>query len=279
MLGRPHPRFQRQAEKWRPAAADTGGSPNRRWIVIDTSAGSMRSVEFGPPATLGARDWPVGLAVRDVWQVTDERPARRRRARRSQPARGGAPSGASRRSGTPRCGRQTPSSRPAYGSFVGNLPLAVPAFGDYPSRHGSLVRSDQRPARALEVAACRRSARCGCRKPSPRCSASSVRSRRTLDAQVSFTHRRSSDLATFRVPSSERRCLLVESGGLGSYHELQISARRTWAKDQQLFVSYVRSAATGELNDFTAVFQGMDSPLVQPGGVARADDRRAATAC
>jgi hypothetical protein len=89
-----------------------------------------------------------------------------------------------------------------------------------------------------------------------------------LDAQVSFTHRRSSDLATFRVPTSSGQ-LLVESGGTGSYNELQISARRTWPKDQQLFVSYVRSEATGELNDFTAVFKGMDSPLVQPGGVAR----------
>ena len=104
--------------------------------------------------------------------------------------------------------------------------------------------------------------------------ASSVRSPRNLDAQVSFTHRESSDLATFRVPTSSG-LLLVESGGLGSYNELQVSARRTWPKDQQLFVSYVRSESAGELNDFTAVFKGMDSPLVQPGGVARLDDGRA----
>ena len=31
----------------------------------------------------------------------------------------------------------------------------------------------------------------------------------------------------------------------------------------------MRSSAEGELNDFSAVFQGMDSPLVQPGGRAR----------
>jgi hypothetical protein len=48
-----------------------------------------------------------------------------------------------------------------------------------------------------------------------------------------------------------------------------VSTRRTWANDQQVFVSYVRSSAQGELNDFTEVFRGMDSPLVQPGGMAR----------
>jgi len=36
-----------------------------------------------------------------------------------------------------------------------------------------------------------------------------------------------------------------------------------------LFVSYVRSRAVGELNEFAAMFQAMDTPILQPGGRAR----------
>jgi hypothetical protein len=91
---------------------------------------------------------------------------------------------------------------------------------------------------------------------------------RGLDAQVGFTHRRSYNLATFHVPT-DSGILSVDSDGHGSYDEFQVSARKTWVNDQQLFVSYVRSAADGELNEFSSVFQGRDSPLVQPGGLTR----------
>ena len=50
---------------------------------------------------------------------------------------------------------------------------------------------------------------------------------------------------------------------------MQISARKTWLDDQQLFVSYVRSSGRGEINDFTSLFGFVDSPLLQPGAFAR----------
>src|SRR5262249_28536132 len=59
------------------------------------------------------------------------------------------------------------------------------------------------------------------------------------------------------------------SDGAGSYRELQVSVRRTWDNDQQVFVSYVRAASMGELNDFASIFQAMDTPLLQPAGRAR----------
>ena len=62
---------------------------------------------------------------------------------------------------------------------------------------------------------------------------------------------------------------VVRSTGTGSYRELQVSVRQTWPHDQQLFVSYVRSSAHGELNDFAALFQTLDTPLLQPGGPSR----------
>jgi hypothetical protein len=89
-----------------------------------------------------------------------------------------------------------------------------------------------------------------------------------LDAQVGFTKRRSSRLPTLDVPRDSGR-MVVRGDGVGDYREIQVSARRRWANDQQLFVSFVRSISNGELNDFAALFGGFDVPLVQPGGQAR----------
>jgi hypothetical protein len=63
--------------------------------------------------------------------------------------------------------------------------------------------------------------------------------------------------------------MVVRGDGVSTYREVQISVRKKWENEQQLFVSYVRSASKGELNDFAALFGGWDAPLVQPGGMAR----------
>jgi hypothetical protein len=91
----------------------------------------------------------------------------------------------------------------------------------------------------------------------------------TLDAQISVAERSSSRLATLTVPVASGP-LVVRSDGRAHYREVQISARKRWDNDQQLFVSYVRSVSVGELNDFSTLFQGHDYPLLQPGGRSRA---------
>jgi hypothetical protein len=235
-------------------------------IVNDVEGRMVRSVEFGGPASFGAHDRPVGLAVRDVWHLTDrlqlDAGARVDHSRHG----GGAPSGrAGVRYALDPAGLTV--IKAGYGSFVGNLPLAVPAFGDYPSRVDRWFDPDGgQPIRHTMLRPAVGSLHL------PRAVAAVVGIERQLaqglDVQVGFTHRRSSGLATFRVPM-DGGLLSVDSGGYGSYREVQVSTRRTWANDQQVFVSYVRSSAQGELNDFTEVFRGMDSPLVQPGGMAR----------
>jgi hypothetical protein len=52
------------------------------------------------------------------------------------------------------------------------------------------------------------------------------------------------------------------------YRELQISARRTWTRDAQVFVSYVRATSDGELNDFGTLFTRLAAPLLEPGGMS-----------
>jgi len=44
--------------------------------------------------------------------------------------------------------------------------------------------------------------------------------------------------------------------------------RKTWIHDAQLFVSYVRSSSTGDVNDFGSLFTNLDTPLLEPGGRA-----------
>src|SRR5207249_737858 len=154
-----------------------------------------------------------------------------------------------------------------YGSFVGNLPLGAEAFGDYPTRiereidaESGAVVSEKTFEPMVE------------RLRQPRAVAATIGVERQLmaglDAQVSFTTRSSRRLPTLDVPKSGG-LLFLRGDGVADYREVQVSARRTFEKDQQVFVSYVRSISTGELNDFAALTQGFDLPLVQPGGIAR----------
>jgi hypothetical protein len=50
------------------------------------------------------------------------------------------------------------------------------------------------------------------------------------------------------------------SDARSTYDEYQVSARQLWANNQQVFVSYVRSSARGELNDFMTLFTGFVPP-------------------
>jgi hypothetical protein len=61
--------------------------------------------------------------------------------------------------------------------------------------------------------------------------------------------------------------------GESRYRELQVSARKTWANESQVFVSYVRSSSIGDVNDFGSLFTNLDAPQLEPGGRApiRAD--------
>jgi hypothetical protein len=93
-----------------------------------------------------------------------------------------------------------------------------------------------------------------------------------LDGLAGVTVRRASRLPTLDVPPAGG-LLSVASTGRSRYQEVQLAVRRTWARDNQVFVSYVRSSARGDLNDFGTLFSAVDAPLVEPaGGAALAAD-------
>ena len=86
--------------------------------------------------------------------------------------------------------------------------------------------------------------------------------------QVGVTNRNASSAPTIGV-STTGGPLVVSSTGRSTYRDVEFAMRKLWPHGQQLFVSYVRSSARGQLNDFSSLFQEMDTPLLQPGGMAR----------
>jgi hypothetical protein len=251
----------------------TGSVTERPILVVDALGRKVRTVGFGPgggtdTAALDASDRPAYIAARDVWHASERLQI----------------DGGMRVDYNGSHGPRAPSARvglrlgldasevtilkAGYGSFVGDLPLLVQAFGAYP------VRTDTQfdPATGatigtpLSLQPTIRDLR------QPRAVALSIGVERQLrpglDAQVSVTERNSIRLATLEV-LAQSGPLTATSSGTGRYQELQLSVRRRFERDQQIFVSYVRSDAKGELNDFSTQVQGFDAPLVQPGGRAR----------
>lgn len=235
--------------------------------VEDERGRLVRLVEFGAPSALSASDAPVALTARDVWTVGN-------RLQLDVGARVDRDSsyGALARSG--RVGLRyafeddsTTVIRAGYGGFVGRLPLAVEAFDGYPTRIDTTIDAETGSVleRTVLVPTVER-----LQLPRARAFTLQVERRlgRLLDGQIGFTNRQSTHLATLEVPTVSGAAA-VRSTGTGSYRELQLSIRKSWLHDQQMFVSYVRSSALGELNDFATLFQPLDTPLLQPGGVSR----------
>src|SRR5438270_9635484 len=112
------------------------------------------------------------------------------------------------------------------------MPLGAEAFGDYPSRVDREIDPDTGAVVSEKVF-----------EPmveqlrQPRAVAATIGIERQLmprlDAQVSFTDRRSTRLPTLSVPATSGQ-LVVRGDGRSDYRELQVSARRTFERDQQV---------------------------------------------
>ena len=242
------------------------GSVAERSIVVNNQSGEVvRTIDFGAPSSIAAHDWPTGLALRDVWRASDR--VQLDAGLRADYSRYGGTE-PSARAGVRYEMNETGTTvlKAGYGTFVGGLPLAVPSYSGYAPRIDRRIDPTSGDAVTLTFTPTVGQLRL------PRARALTVGFERQimprLDAQVSATVRKSTHLATLLVPATSGP-LLAESTGSASYRELQLSVRRTWEHDQQLFVSYVRSSSRGELNDFSALYRALAVPLVQPGGVSQ----------
>jgi hypothetical protein len=242
------------------------GSVTEDSVLVEGDRGDLvRAVHFGSTSPLSARDLPYEASLRDLWRVSS----------RLQIDAGARIDGINRYGALPsaRGGVRYALDdagltvvKAGVGNFVGKIPLAAPAFAGYPVR--TELRFDE-TGRTTTTSVFHPTVD---RLRMPNAFAVTVQVERQIrpgmDAQVGFTRRRSTRLATLDVPEGGGP-LTVRSDGRSTYEEYQISVRQLWANSQQLFVSYVRSSARGELNDFITLFNGFDQPLLQPGGMAR----------
>ncbi|MBI3949116.1 MAG: TonB-dependent receptor [Acidobacteria bacterium] len=66
-----------------------------------------------------------------------------------------------------------------------------------------------------------------------------------------------------------RGILELSNGGRSRYKEFQITGRYQYGESSNFFISYVRSAATGDLNTFNEFFGNFENPILRPNEVSR----------
>jgi len=235
--------------------------------VLDASGTIIRSLSFGPPTTIAANDRGGSIAVRDLWRPTS-----------SLQIEGGVRGDFSSLAGW------APSARVGFryslgsdgasvlkggvGTFVGSVPLSAPAFAGFPTRFDktSNLSADSfsptewvlRPSvSGLEL---------------PRAFAANLRLERALsptwDATLGVGLRRASRLATLDV-RPDLGLARVASDGRSQYREAEVGLRHTWGDASVFFISYTRSSAVGESNDFSSLFGNGDPEVLQRGEMAR----------
>jgi hypothetical protein len=239
-----------------------GSVAERRVDVRDAAGTLVRVVGFGPPSVFGADDGGLGVALRDLWR-RGERLQLDMGARGDWSDLGGfSPSG--RVGFRYSLGDDATVVKGGLGTFVGSVPLTAAAFGGFPMRFEGEPGGGEAPLVGLKPVVGRLTL--------PRALASNVHVERRIgrgwEAMLGLGLRRSSRLATLSVRESEGS-LVVESAGRSTYRGVEAALRHTWGARDQVFVSYTRSSARGELNDFSTLFASGDTEILQTGGVAR----------
>ena len=230
--------------------------------IVDESGRLLRMIQFGPAGDLTPSETYQGVGVRDSWDIT-----KRLQVDLGVRFDGGASSDTlvvgprlAVRYSVDDAGRTT--IRGSAGRYVGRAPLGAAAFGAFPSRTDTTFNAvtgapEQmlmfRPASSL--------------LPLPYADAIAVeleqRIGSTMELQAAVRQRRGHRLPTITVPVAGG-LTPVEGVGESQYRELQLSFRKTFTDESQVFMSYVRASSTGDINDFGSLFTNLDAPLLEP---------------
>ncbi len=246
------------------ADARLRGAVTERTVDVTDAAGALvRRIRFGAPGALAASAGRASLAVRDSWRVSG-RLRLDGGVRVDWTSLGGGAVPSARLGARYALGGATTVSG-TVGEFVGTIPLLVPAFAGYPVRVDT--RFDPASGAALPPAVL---------APSvgglalPRARVLDLRVERHLaagwDVLVAGSLRRASRLATLDIRPG---ALVVASAGASRFHELEMAARHTWGDGNEAFVSYTRSSARGNLNDFSSLFALGDVEVLRPDSTGR----------
>jgi len=240
------------------------GSIETHPIDIQDSEGRlMRFIRTAQVPRLTASDTIGGFGVRDLWTPTA-------RVQLDLNVRGDFPTyGAA--SFSPRFAmsymfdnKAQTTVKGSVGRFVGRLPLGAIAFDQLGSRVDvsfvpgvGLIRRAFTPSVASLTL--------------PHSDMISIEVEhkilQSLEFQAAFRRRTGFELPTVEVSPLGGDTSLASSG-TSTYKEFAVSVRQTWRADRELFVSYVRSTSSGNVNDYGTLVTNLDAPLFEPAGQA-----------
>ncbi len=87
---------------------------------------------------------------------------------------------------------------------------------------------------------------------------------RNLAVRLSYQQRQSRRDLVLDPLETPQPILLLRNAGRSLYREYQVSARYAFKEKSQLVVSYVRSRATGDLNDFNRFLGNFENSIIRP---------------
>ena len=245
----------------------SGSLEDQEIRIVDAGGRLARRIEFGPAGVLNPSEMYLGGGVRDLWDVTSRLQIDLGLRFDGGAAAAGAlgPRAGLRYIAGP-AGRTT--LRGSLGRYVGRVPLAAAAFGQFPSRTDTMFDPATQAVRRTRFYVPVVSA-----LPLPRADAFALevehRIGPSFELQAAVRQRNSSRLPTVEVPPDGGDTPVLGTGE-GRYRELQLAVRKTWPNESQLFLSYVRSSSVGDVNDFGTMFTNLDAPLLEPGARAAA---------
>lgn len=241
----------------------TGSITTHPIEIQDATGRVVRLIQTAQVPLLSASDVVAGIGVRDLWAPAP-------RLQIDLNVRGDLPSAGSADL-SPRLGMSYAFDDTArtvvkgtIGRFVGRIPLGALAFGQLGARTDVSFAATAPGTRVTYT-------------PTvdafdlPYTNMLSIELEHkilpTLEFQAAFRSRTGHELPTIDVPAAGGAAALRPTGS-SSYKEFAVAVRQTWRADRELFVSYVRSSSSGNVNDYGSLVTNLDAPLFEPAGTS-----------
>ena len=247
--------------------------------ILDTAGQLRRRIEFDNSRPFDRSDLELGFYGQDQWTITPGF-ALNLGGRFERQSISGAFRSAPRLgfSWTPFGARQM-VVRGGTGVFYDRVPLSVYAFDRYPDRiiatygpDGAVVDGPRRFVNFISRVADHqfpfiRASRTN-NNFAPYSKAWSIEVEQPLTKharlRANYTQSHSAGLLIVNPEQVDGRDAIVLRGdGRSRYRQLEISAKLTWREEENFFLSYVRSRARGDLNEFNTYLGNFPSPVVR----------------
>jgi hypothetical protein len=248
--------------------------------ILDTDGNLVRRIEFDGGHPFDNTDTEVGIYAQDQW-VINSGLALNLGARFERQGISGALRSAPRLgfSWTP-FGSQRTIVRGGAGVFYDRVPLSAFAFDRYPDRiittygpNGSVIDGPRRYLNFIDRIADHKLPliyESGAKNNfAPNSTAWVVEIEHPLTSharvRANYTQSNSSGLIILNQGKINGQDALVLRGdGSSRYKQLELSAKFTWREEENFFLSYVRSRARGDLNEFNSFLGNFPLPVVRP---------------